>query len=76
MHVRFSFLDLVGDPRQRSRTVDQDLEQIPLPRRRIPGGEASRRRVKSAELADSGKPAAVMGNDEPLDRLAYGIVES
>jgi hypothetical protein len=75
MHMRFGFLDLVGDPRQRRRTVDQDLELIPLPGRRVAGSKASRRRVEGAKPSDPCEPPAMMQNDEPLDRLAHGMVE-
>jgi hypothetical protein len=76
MHIRFGLLDLVGDPRQPRRIVDQNLEPIPRPRRRLAGGKAPGRRVESAKPADPREPPAVMRNDEPLDRLAHRIVQS
>jgi hypothetical protein len=76
MHMRFGLLDLVGDPRQRRRTVDQNLESIPRPRRRVARSKAPQRRVESAKPADPREPPAVMRNDESLDRMAHRIVQS
>jgi hypothetical protein len=76
MHVGLRVLDLVGDPRQRRRTVDQDLEPSPLAWRRVAAGEAARRCVEDAETADPREPPAVVRDDEPLNPLAHGTVQS
>ena len=67
MHVRLRLLDLVGDPRQRCRAVDQDLEPIPVPRRRIGVGEPSCGRVKSPKPSDPSEPPPMMRDDDLLD---------
>ena len=74
--VRAGLFQFTGDAGKGFCPVDQDLHLVALARRGISGRPASRRRVEGAKLANPREPAAVMRNDEPLDRLAHRIVQS
>ena len=73
--MRFGAFDRVGDPRERRRLVDEDLELIPLPRRGVSRCVASWRRIEGVKVADPRQPAPVARHHSPLHRLTESAIQ-
>ena len=63
------------DRGQRLGAVDEDLEPVPFPRRRLAGSPPARRRIQGAELAVLPQPPAVVRDDQALQPVAESFVE-
>ena len=57
-----------------ARPVDEDLEPVPFPRRRLAGSPPARRRIQGAELAVLPQTPAVVRHNQALQPVSMDTV--
>jgi hypothetical protein len=73
--VRLGAPQLLGDPRQRFRPVDEHLDGVARSRRRVAACPVAVARVERVLPADATQSPAVVRADRALDRVADPVVE-
>src|SRR6185312_5788265 len=70
--VRLGTCELLGEPRQKARAVDQDLDLVARARRRFPVCPKRRGRLEGLRPTNTVEPPAVMRRNERVDPVAEG----